>query len=263
MARSSPTYIWFYDLDEYHLVRGSNRPTYIARVRPYTTFNMDSIINEIIADRTSLSRETITKAVKLISEEIREQLCKGNTVVTGVAIYRPVITGTFPAGAGEFDKTRHKCTVNITPSRRLRDETKKVKAKFTGYVRESGGARITLVTDMETGKTDGTITPHGRILVAGKKIRCLNADGSANGKVNFIRAETGEVVASLTDLITNETSKLVFVVPALPAGNYILRIETYYSQGNLLKNLRQIEYSAKLKVADFIEPDSKPDIPQA
>ncbi len=83
-----------------------------------------------------------------------------------------------------------------------------MKPAFSGNVRNMGGARIFLVRDVMTGKTDGTLTPGGMVDVTGTKIRCLNADGTGIGSLTLVNAETQVVAATIALIGINDPSEI-------------------------------------------------------
>lgn len=210
---------------------------------------VEDIARAIVAERTEYRLDTLVNIANLLDEKIRQFVCQGNTVVTGTAQYAPSITGVFMGKNGVFDPNVNACTVNITPSKALRDELDKVGTEFTGYVKDLGGARIGLVKDSTTGKTDGSLTPGGIVEVTGNKIKSINADGTSIGKVVLINTETQEQT-DITSLAINDPSLLMFSIPAsLPEGTYKLRVETYYTTGKAqLKTARTIDYDQDLVV---------------
>lgn len=222
---------------------------YVASVVTLHSMTVDDIARAIVAERTEYRVDTIVNIANLIDEKIRQLVCQGNTVVTGSAFYSPSITGVFMGKNGTFDPDVNACTVNVSPSQALRDEVTTVTPSFSGYVKELGGARLSLVRDVTSGKTDGTITPGGIVEVIGTKIKCVNADGTGMGRVLFVNQET-QAETEVTLLALNEASRLMFTVPAsLTAGSYTLRVETYFSAGSTqLKSVRTIDYERPLLV---------------
>lgn len=178
-----------------------------------------------------------------------DNLCEGNIVTDSLGTYTPSITGSFLGTNGAFDREKHACTVNVALSKEFRERISGISPQFSGTVQSLGGARIDSVEDVESGSTTGTLTPGGALKVRGKKIRCLNEDGSSMGRVLFINRET-ETEYPVNRLVTNDPSSLIFSVPsALPDGEYTLRVETYYASSNfLLKSLRTIDYPEALVV---------------
>ena len=242
------THNWLYDLKHYALNKEA-KEEYLADVHTQSCITVEDIAQLIVAERTEYRHDTIVTIANLIEEKIQQLLCQGYAVQTGTAHYAPSITGVFTDSSGTFNPAVNACTVSVSPTKALREEVAKVHPEFSGYVQELGGARIDLVTDTVTGKTNGTITPEGILDVVGCKIKCLNADGSAIGKVLLVNTAT-QAETPITTLATNHPARLVFLVPAsLPAGSYRLRIETYYSTGQLLKTARTIEYHKDLVVS--------------
>lgn len=241
-------YTWLFDLRENALTKDV-KEDYTATVRTLRSKTVEDIARAIVAERTEFRLDTIINIANLIDEKIRQFVCQGNTVVTGTAQYAPSINGVFMGKTGVFDPAAHSLAVNITPSKELRDEVQKVTPEFSGYVKSQGGASIGLVKDTTTGRTDGSLSPGGIVEVTGNKIRSINADGTAMGKVVLVNTET-LAETDITSLAINDPSRLMFTIPAsLPQGTYKLRVETYFSSGSTrLKNSRVINYEQDLYV---------------
>lgn len=242
------TYTWLYDLKDNAMTKDV-KEDYVATVRTLHSMTVEDIARAIVAERTEFRLDTIVNIANLIDEKIRHFVCQGNTVVTGSAQYAPSITGVFIGKGGTFDPAIHSLGVNITPAKALRDEVAKVTPEFSGYVKDLGGARIGLVKDTQTGKTDGSLTPGGIVEVTGSKIKSVNADGTAIGKVVLVNTET-QAETEITSLAINDPSRLMFAIPAsLPQGTYRLRVETYFSNASTrLKSSRVIDYEQDLYV---------------
>lgn len=242
-------YKWFFDLEEYTMTKDI-KEDYTARVKNLHSLGVQDIARAISAERTEYRVETLVNIANLIDEKIRQLVCQGNTVVTGSALFSPSLTGVFMGNTGAVDPAVNRCVINIAPSAAMRAEVARVKPEFSGNVKDFGGARISLVTDVTTGATDGRITPGGMLDVSGTKIRCLNADGTAPGSLSFVSLTTDEVAATVTTFGINDPSRLMFTVPAaLAAGQYRLVLETWYSTtSTLLKEPRRLEYPQPLTV---------------
>lgn len=194
---------------------------------------------------TAYNRETVIGVITLYDKKIIESVCQGSTVNTGSTLYAPALPGSFIGTDGVVDPAKQKPYVNINPSSAFRKELETVVPVFSGNVLDSGGARIGLVTDSATGRTDGFMTPGNTIDITGKKIRSLNADGSGIGSIKFVNAETDAVAATIASTSINEPKRIILVVPAsLPEGTYRLEMETYYSNtSTLLKSPRTLIYT--------------------
>ena len=241
MAKKS--YKWFFDLEENVLTKDVTND-YTAQVRTLLSKDIAALAAEIVKERTEYREDTVVNIANLLFQKIREEVAACNIVVTPAAIFQPVIQGAFIGKDGVFNTAKNKCTVSITPSDAMRTELEAVVPEFSGNVRDMGGARIGLVTDSATKRTDGFMTPGNTIDITGKKIRCVNADGSGLGVVRFVNAETDAEAAVITSLSINDPKRLMLVVPtSLAEGTYRLEVETYYSSAStLLKSPRTLVY---------------------
>ena len=247
MADIKTNYVWSFDLMENTMTKDV-KEDFVASVRTQKSMTIDDIANQIALERTEYRIDTIKNVNTLVDEKIRQLVCAGYTVVTGSAQFAPSLPGVFTGDKGIIDPKVNKCAVNITPSQAMRAEVAKVEPKFSGTVRRMGGARISLVLDVATCKTDGTITPGGILDVTGAKIRSINADGSGLGTVKLLKISDQSVAASFTQLGINDPSRLMFTLPAdLAVGEYQLVIETWFSTtSTLLKEMRTLIYPLTL-----------------
>lgn len=241
-------YTWTFDLRENSLTSETTND-YIAIVQTNKSLTIEDIAASIASDRTDLREDTIIMVAKLYDAKVRELVCQGNTVVTGIAVVRPTITGVFTGTSGEVGDS-NTAKISIAPSSTFRSEVEDVTLKYSKRVLTTGGASITLVTDNRTGATDGTVTPGGMLVITGEKIKCLGEDGVSQGVVRFTNIETNESTV-VEDLSTNTPTKLVIVAPSsLTAGSYQLTIETYFTSGaKMLTQVRQITYEQTLTVS--------------
>lgn len=248
-------YEWEFDLEEYTMTTDVSED-YLARVKTGKTYTEEDLIKDIVLARTDIRAETLRMCNQLMADQISERLGEGHIVVTQTAVYAPSLPGVFMGTSGKVDPKKNVCTIKITVSDALRKMLKNVTPKFSGMVRSMGGARIGLIRDVTTEKTDGTITPGGMLDVTGNKIRCINADGTGIGVVRFLKADTREEVATVPMIGVNEPKRLVFNAPAtLTDGSYILQVETCFSTPSTrLKQPRQLEYPFPLYVGD--RPDT-------
>ncbi|WP_455635842.1 DNA-binding domain-containing protein [Parabacteroides sp.] len=260
MEEKVKNYSWTYDLEEYTMTKDVAED-YTAKVQSRPTLDLKDISRLVAEERTEYRADTLENTHTLVEKKIIQMICQGYSVQTGTALYTPGITGLLMGSKGLFDPAANACVVNISPTQTLRKEVAKVTPTFSGNVRSMGGARIALVKDVMTGKTDGTITPDGMLDVTGTKIRCLNADGTGVGSLTLVNASTQAVAATITVLGINDPSRLMFTLPAdLANGSYLLRVETYFTTGtSLLKSARLIEYPIALKVGGGGGDSESPD----
>lgn len=260
MEEKVKNYSWTYDLEEYTMTKDVQED-YTAKVQGRPTLTLSDIARLVAEERTEYRPNTLVNTQTLMEEKIVQMICQGYSVQTNTAYYAPSITGLMMGTKGLFDPARNACVVNISPTQELRKEVAKVKPSFSGNVRSMGGARIALVKDVTTGKTDGTITPGGMLDVTGTKIRCVNSDATGLGSLTLVNAETQAVAATITVLGINDPSRLMFTLPVdLADGSYLLRLETYFSTAKTcLKSARLIEYPITLRVGEGGGDSESPD----
>lgn len=151
-------YVWKFDLEEY-LMTKDVKEDFAGKVKPIQTFYMADVARLIAEERTEYRIDTIVNITKLVEAKIRQLACGNNIVVTDNVQYSPGILGLFLGKTGVVDPAKNKAVINMIAAAALRAETDLVALEFSGVVRDMGGANISLVKDVTTGKTDGTVTP--------------------------------------------------------------------------------------------------------
>ena len=220
---------------------------YVAEVSTTgKTLRNEDIAPAIKDEGSELQYETLLDILNHSDRLRRERIQQGYSVQTGVCHINPRVTGNWIGSAPHFDSNAHKITCDLTASAELHHALEEVSIDVLG-VRDSG-ARIGLVTDVTTGKTDGVITRGGDLIIEGEKIKI--APTGEEGLGIFFVLPNGDVVAVTDPLAQNDPKKIICRVPALEAGIYTLQIVTRYSNGTtLLKESRTIVYELPLNVS--------------
>jgi hypothetical protein len=220
---------------------------YVAEVSTTGKTLRNEDIAQIIKDEGSeLQYETLLDILNHSDRLRRDRIQQGYSVQTGVCHITPRVAGNWLGSSEPFDPRKHKITCDLTAPAELRKALEEVGVEVLG-VKESG-ARIGLVTDVTTGKIDGTLTPDGDLIIEGEKIRIDPVGGEGLG-VFFVDANGGETPVT-HPLTQNDPKKVVCRVPALGAGSYTLKIVTRFSQSTtLLKQPRTIMYELTLFVS--------------
>ena len=246
MADYEKDHYWEFTLRDNPLTK-DNTEDCVAEVKSGPrTLRKDDMAKEIKRTGSELKLQTILSVVSQDSEIILEALLDGNSVITDLFQITPRIIGAIDNPDAPFDPTIHHLTLDIVPTKMVREALKKVKVINNGV--KGDVARISLVTDTLTGLTDGTITPNEDIMITGNLIK-IAGDESVAGI--FFVAEDGTTKKISRRLTQNDPSKIIARVPALADGSYTLRIVTFYNSGStLLKNVRTLEYKKKLIVGD-------------
>ncbi|MDR2194566.1 MAG: DUF4469 domain-containing protein [Treponema sp.] len=209
------------------------------------TLRNEDIAARIVAGRSELRLETIASILQARDEIVRTALAEGSAVQDGCVRLAPRVNGAWVGVNHAFNPAEHKITLDVNPSAEMRGVLETVGVEVLGE--KDSGAFIGLITDVTTGKTDGTITPDEDVIVTGDKIKLLPEDEAGLG-VFFVDANGTEtrVTRKLTE---NLPKKLVFRVPSLAPGSYTLKVVTRFSNAqHLLNESRTITYEFPLIV---------------
>jgi hypothetical protein len=209
------------------------------------TLRTADLAHLVVKDRTEYQEKTVLNIAQLIDCKIVEMLQQGYSVLTGVCHISPRVSGSWIGANAKFNPEIHKITVDMVPSSELRAALKDVGLEMLGV--KDDGAFIGLVTDTFTNLADGTITPNDDILIEGDKLKIAPDDETGLG-VFFVNAD-GDVIPVTRRLTQNDPKSILARVPALPSGQYTLRVMTRFAgSAHLLKEPRKIEYDRLLIV---------------
>ena len=193
-----------------------------------------------------VSDAAMSHAVELFLKEMAYRLCDGFAVNTGYFTAMPVVRGVFLNPNETFDPQRHTLQFQFTQGELMRREIEDVEVKIMGVAET--GLSIGQVEDMKSRTVNEVLTPGFNLRVTGTKLRVV---GDKPGVGIFFR-ETATNTATKVDegdIVVNNPSELMIIIPALPAGTYQLEVTTQYSTGNkLLKEVRSAVFDRPLTV---------------
>jgi hypothetical protein len=221
---------------------------YVAEVSTVgNTLRNEDIARLIVEGRSEYRYETILSILNERDTVVRDTVLGGSSVQDSNIHLAPLVTGAWIGSDPVYNPKEHKNTVSATLTNDMRAALENVNVEVLGK-KTDGGAIIGLVTDVLTGKTDGTISTGGDIFIRGEKIKIAPDNVAALG-VFFVDAAGTEI--PLDHPITeNGPKKIVCRVPlAVTAGEYTLKIVTQFANGTTcLKEPRTIIYDLPLKV---------------
>jgi hypothetical protein len=194
-----------------------------------------------------ISAAAMEHAVDLYHKEMGYSLCDGFSVNTGWYTASVSIKGVFDSPTEKFNAAKHTVMFDFKQGSLLRKELGAVTVDITGVADTS--AYIAQVTDVKTGSINDLLTPNRNLRINGSKIK-IAGNNTANG-VYFVNPDTHERTrVDDTDMVTNNPSELVIVIPALAAGTYRLEVTTQYTTGgNLLKEPKTASFDRTLTVS--------------
>ena len=227
----------FYSLVPLPIAQDENA-SWVAKVKTQRA-TIEDAARMVIDAGNEYTYETLIAVFTHMEKAIRTLIGEGYSITTMNASYLPVVKGVF-ARSGEWDEGAHSFSCTVRASKSLKADLATVKPAFIGQVSSDGGAAITGVEDATTGRTDGTITAGGAIVVTGKKIKCVGATGEDDCTLVLLDAATGEIAAAVDTLVHNSVGRVVFVCPNVTSGSYVLELTTYWATGGPLKCARKI-----------------------
>jgi hypothetical protein len=189
--------------------------------------------------------DAMEHAVNLFLKEMGYQLCDGYSVNTGWFTARPQVRGIANSPMEQYNKEKHTLLFEFHQGAILRKELENVTVAILGVADTE--AAIEQVTDVKTGSINDLLTPDRNLRIAGYKIK-LAGDGASIHFVNQATFERIQVDAS--EIVTNNPSEIMIVIPSLSAGQYQLEITTQYGGNNkqLLKAPRTVIFDHILTV---------------
>ena len=218
-----------------------------GRVVTNGSMSEDDIINAAVARRTDLSPATMRATLELLKEVAKENIARGVSVQFGLGYYSLSVNGVFIGDNAKWDATKHSLISRVTPSAELRNLVSNATVDVRGMAEI--GTVINTVTDVASGEVNTRLTPGGGVNITGSKIK-IAGDNPTVGIALINQANKEITSIALNTVLTNEPSKLSFIVPAtLATGDYKLSITTQYSsQQNILKEPRTSTFDYILTV---------------
>jgi hypothetical protein len=210
------------------------------------TRTIGDIVRQFGVRGTEFQLESIESLLLQGNRIISDFLLAGYAVNTGLVTLHPRVTGPWE-GNEPFTEGKHKVKLDLGLDKSLREALKKVGVEVIGE--KDSGARITLVTDRRTGRTDGFFSIGDDLLIVGEKIKVVGLpqpDGSLEPGIGvFFVPDNGGAPQQVRRIDENTNSRILARVDISTedGAKYRLRIVTRYSTGTiLLKEPRTIEY---------------------
>lgn len=217
-----------------------------ARVSSERTLGIDDICQSAVSrGGADVSAKAIKHAVDLFLKEMAYLMCDGYSVNTGYFTAGVQIKGVFNSPKENFTKGKHSVSFLFNQGDTLRKELTNVEVSILGVAET--GCEILQVTDVKTNSVNDLMTPGRNLKIRGSKIK-LAGETNLVG-VYFLDQSSGNATkVDITDVVINNPSELMVVVPELPAGAYTLEVRTKYSGGTLLKDVRVGSFDKTLRV---------------
>jgi hypothetical protein len=221
----------------YELTLRGRKDDRMGRVASTGTTTIDDLIAIAVARRTDLSPQVMKASYELLRAIAIEELCNSKNVEFGLTNNRLGARGVFIGDHPGWDSSLHSLFLIAITSPDVREAIKEILVEVLGMAQS--GAFINSITDVSSGIVNEKLTPGGGANIVGSKIKIVGESPDVIG-IRFTEIDTGTVTKIPQNaILTNEPSKISFVIPAsLASGHYHLSVTTQYGSGSFLKEPR-------------------------
>jgi len=226
-----------------------NPNDFIARVVAEKSLSIEDICQSAASrGGADVSAAAMGHAVQLWLKEMAYRLCDGFSVNAGWFYVQASIRGVFNSPSEGFNPQKHTVSFDFHQGSLLRKELGAIEVEIQGVAENS--FFIAQVTDVKSGVVNDVLTPNRNLRIQGSKLKV--AGESENNGVFFVnQANQQRIKVDATDIVNNNPSELIIVIPALEAGSYKLEVVTQFGSGNykqLLKEPRNAVFERILSV---------------
>ncbi|GAA5098837.1 DNA-binding domain-containing protein [Chryseobacterium ginsengisoli] len=214
-----------------NLLTKDNPNDFIARTVSERSLNVKQIC-ESAANRggADVSAAAMEHATELFLKEMAYQLCDGYSINTGYFTASTQIRGVFDSPTETFNKDKHSILFRFNQGEKLRSEIPNIEVNIIGVADASSA--ILQVADVKNGTINDILTPGRNLKISGTKIKVFG-DDAANG-IYFVETATRtKTLVESGDIVTNNPSELIIVIPDLASGTYTIEIVTQYTGGTI------------------------------
>lgn len=229
-----------------NLLTKDNPNDYIARTVSERSLNIKQICETAVnRGGADVSAAAMEHATTLFFKEMAYQLCDGYSINTGYFTAGTQIRGVFDSPSETFSNDKHSILFQFNQGEKLRAEIQNIEVNILGIADSSSA--VLQVTDVKSGSVNDLLTPERNLKITGTKIK-VAGENAANG-VFFVNTDTQtRVTVEGSDMVINNPSELIIVIPDLSAGTYTLEVVTQFSGTQLLKEPRTAIFEKILTV---------------
>lgn len=230
-----------------NLLTRDNPNDYIARTVSERSLNVKQICEAAVSrGGADVSASSMQHATDLFLKEMAYQLGDGYSVNTGYFTASAVIRGVFDSPLETYNAQKHTILFRFNQGEKLRAEIPNIEINILGVA--DATSAILQIKDVKTGSVDDLLTPGRNLKIAGSKIK-IAGDNPANG-IFFVDTITEtRTTVDPSDMVTNNPSEIIVIIPDLAAGTYNLEVVTQFAgSSTLLKDPRTASFDKALTV---------------
>lgn len=195
----------------------------LAQVRLKGRIGLEGLAEDVAKSADGLSPEFILGMLKLAARAAILRVAGGWAVDCGVCHIYPSVTGTFAPQVKDFHSEVNRVKASYRPTMAMNSVLETIDVEVEGEM--VTGPVITSVEDMQTREQNRIVTPRRNLCLRGNRIRIVG-NGRESG-MRFISVDSGDTVeVEPRDIIINESSTVVALVPELAGGMYFVEITT-------------------------------------
>ena len=210
----------------------NNAGKFKAQIISYQTLSIKDICKSLCSKPgIGANPDAIEYHVRLFLEEMSELLSDGYAINTGYFEAAASIKGSFDFKNDKFDADRHSVSYKFSQGAVMRKKGLTTEAEILHVATNNFG--IQHVLDNHSGSEDNLLTPSNALKIKGIKIKLAGIHPDVG--VYFINETTGErTKVPPTDVLTNQNSQLMVMIPELQPGLYRLELLTQYAGSTIL-----------------------------
>ena len=230
-----------------NLLTRDNPNDFIARTISERSLNVKQICEAAVnRGGADVSAAAMEHATALFLKEMAYQLCDGYSINTGYFTAGTQIRGVFDSPTESFNSQKHSILFQFNQGEKLRAEIPNIEINILGVADASSA--VLQVKDVKSGTVNDLLTPGRNLKISGSKIK-ITGDSPANGIFFVNTATEARTAVEVSDIVTNNPSELIVIIPDLIAGIYRLEVVTQYAGGSTtLKEPRTAAFIKELAV---------------
>ena len=231
----------------YDNVLTENPNDFTARVHSERSLSIKEICESAtLRGGANISAAAMEHAVNLWMKEMAYRLCDGFAINTGWFSASAHIKGVFDSPSELFNSNKHTLMFEMHQGALLRKELEAVSVEILGVADSS--LSIAQVMDARTGSVNDLLTPNRNLKISGYKIK-IAGENPLNGVYFANQTSQERIKVEAQDIVTNNPSELIIVIPQLAAGQYKLEVKTQFTNSVFLKEPRTAMFDKVLTVA--------------
>ncbi len=191
----------------------------VARVYSAGTIDEEECVRRVSAAGTTVSVSDTMAVIANLNQLVERALSDGFNINIGLGTLSIQIKGTFRDYGDRFDASRHQIVIRFRPAKWL---VKAIQNRIRTQKIEPHELRPNLISfrDVVTGQRNSVLTPGGIGHIYGNRLKFDRND--PNQGIYLLGENRGVLRVRVVD--DNLPRKLVFLIPALPAGAYRLAV---------------------------------------